>query len=122
MEKDFTTKATFLLLLAIVIFLNALGLFNDIMEIDGALYASISKQIEGGNNWLYLWAEGAEWLDKPHLPFWLAAGSFKLFGISAFSYKLPSFLFFIVSIFYCYKLSASLYSQKIAYNKYNPNQ
>ena len=72
MGKDFTTKATFLLLLAIVIFLNALGLFNDIMEIDGALYASISKQIEGGDNWLYLWAEGAEWLDKPHLPFWLA--------------------------------------------------
>jgi 4-amino-4-deoxy-L-arabinose transferase-like glycosyltransferase len=114
LEKDFTTKATFLLFLAIVIFLNALGLFNDIMEIDGALYASISKQIEGGDNWLYLWAEGAEWLDKPHLPFWLAACSFKLFGISAFSYKLPSFLFFIVSIFYCYKLSASLYSQKIA--------
>ena len=114
MEKDFTTKATFLLLLAIVIFLNALGLFNDIMEIDGALYASISKQIEGGNNWLYLWAGGAEWLDKPHLPFWLAAISFKLFGISAFSYKLPSFLFFIVSIFYCYKLSATLYTQKIA--------
>ena len=114
MEKDFTTKATFLLLLAIVIFLNALGLFNDIMEIDGALYASISKQIEGSNNWLYLWAEGAEWLDKPHLPFWLAASSFKLFGISSFSYKLPSFLFFLLSIFYCYKLSASLYTQKIA--------
>jgi len=112
--KDFTTKATFLLLLAIVIFLNALGLFNDIMEIDGALYASISKQIEGGDNWLYLWAEGAEWLDKPHLPFWLAAFSFKLFGISAFSYKLPSFLFFLLSIFYCYKLSYSLYSKKIA--------
>lgn len=114
MQKDFLTKNSFLFLLGLVVFLNLTGLFNEIMEPDGALYASIAKQIAKSGDWLNLYVHGADWLDKPHLPFWLAALSFKLLGISAFAYKLPSFIFFIVSIYYCYKLAAAIYSKLIA--------
>jgi 4-amino-4-deoxy-L-arabinose transferase-like glycosyltransferase len=114
MVKGQLSKTSFLFLLGIVIFLNLTGLFNEIMEPDGTLYAGLAKQIAKSGNWFNLWINGADWLDKPHLPFWLAALSFKVFGFSAFAYKLPSFIFFIVSIFYCYRLAAAIYSSAIA--------
>ena len=114
MPANQLTKTSFLFLLGLVIFLNITGLFNEILEPDGSLYAALAKQIAKSGNWLNLWVNGADWLDKPHLPFWLAAISFKLFGISAFAYKLPSFILFIVSVIYCYKLAAAVYSKDIA--------
>ena len=114
MVKVQLSKTSFLFLLGIVIFLNLTGLFNEILEPDGTLYAGLAKQIVKSGNWLNLWINGADWLDKPHLPFWLAAISFKAFGISAFAYKLPSFILFIGSIIYCYKLATEIYSKEIA--------
>lgn len=114
MHKEPLSKIHFYLLMAIVLVLNGAALFNEILEPDGTLYAGIAKHIVQTNNWMHLWAWGAEWLDKPHLPFWLAAISLKLLGISAFAYKLPSFLFFIVSLIYCYRLASLLYSKLVA--------
>ena len=114
MGKGQLSKSSFLILLGIVILLNLTGLFNEILEPDGTLYAGLAKEIAKSGNWFNLWINGADWLDKPHLPFWLAAISFKVFGISAFAYKLPSFMLFFVSIIYCYKLAAVIYSKEIA--------
>lgn len=104
----------FIILLVIAIAANATGLFNDILEPDGALYASIAKNIIIQNDWVNLYAYGGDWLDKPHLPFWLSAISFKIFGICAFAYKLPSFICFLVGVFYTYQLSYKIYSKEIA--------
>lgn len=93
---------------------NAIGLFNDILEPDGALYASISKLIVQKNDWVNLYALGGDWLDKPHFPFWMSAISFKIFGINALAYKLPSFIFFVVGIYYTYRLATKVYTQEIA--------
>ena len=114
MPTNQLTKTSFLFLLGLVICLNFTGLFNEIMEPDGTIYAALAKQVAKSGNWLFLWVNGADWLDKPHLPFWLAAVSFKIFGYTAFAYKLPSFILFIVSIFYCYRLAAVIYSKEIA--------
>jgi 4-amino-4-deoxy-L-arabinose transferase-like glycosyltransferase len=114
MTKDLLSKKTFLILLTIVSILNLTGLFNEILEPDGTLYAGLAKEIANSGNWLNLWINGADWLDKPHLPFWMAAMSFKIFGVNAFAYKLPSFLMFFVSVFYCYKLADAIYSKDIA--------
>jgi len=108
------SKRTFTLLMLIGIALNATCFFSNILEPDGALYATIAKHIAVTNDWSNLFSNGADWLDKPHLPFWLTAISFKLFGISSFSYKLPSFICWLVGVCYCYKLSAKIYSVKIA--------
>ena len=114
MPANQLTKTSFLFLLGLVICLNFTGLFNEIMEPDGTIYAALAKQIAKSGNWLFLWVNGADWLDKPHLPFWLAALSFKIFGYTAFAYKLPSFILFVVSIYYCYRLAAVIYSKEIA--------
>lgn len=104
----------FPLLIAIAIAANATGLFVDILEPDGALYASVAKTIVQKNEWLNLYAVGKDWLDKPHLPFWLTALSYKVFGINAFAYKLPSFLCFLLGLFYTYQLTKKLYNTTTA--------
>ncbi|HWV29848.1 MAG TPA: hypothetical protein VN038_09360 [Dyadobacter sp.] len=51
------------------ILLNLPGLWLDIIEPDGALYATIAKHIVLHNDWLNLYGDGHDWLDKPHFPF-----------------------------------------------------
>ncbi len=113
-NKDNIFSARFFILLIIALAANATGLFNDILEPDGALYASIAKNIVQKNDWVNLFAYGSDWLDKPHFPFWLSAISFKIFGINAFAYKLPSFVCFLVGIYYTYKLAFKIYCKEIA--------
>lgn len=90
------------------------GLFTPIMEPDGALYASIAKEMYLRNDWVNLYAKGADWLDKPHLPFWITALSFNVFGVSAFAYKLPAFLFWLIGARYTYLLAKHFYGKPIA--------
>ncbi|BAV08530.1 4-amino-4-deoxy-L-arabinose transferase [Filimonas lacunae] len=106
---------SFLLLLVIsAIALNATCLLNEIMEPDGALYASISKHMVLTGDWMNLYGNGGDWLDKPHMPFWLAAVSMKLLGITAFAYKLPAFICFVIGSWYVYKLAQALYNNTTA--------
>lgn len=108
-------KKTFILFLIGSIFVNAMGLLNPIFMVDSALYASISKSFVTSNNYLDIIVQGQDWLDKPHFPFWVCAFFIKIFGATAFAYKLPSLLFFGIGMIYTYKLSKRLYSVETAY-------
>lgn len=101
------------LLLAGVI-LNMPGLWLDIIEPDGALYATIAKHMVLHNDWINLYGNGADWLDKPHFPFWMAAISYKIFGITGFAYKLPAFLFWLLSLRYTYLVARDLFDEDVA--------
>jgi len=94
--------------------INLSGCFNELMEPDAALYAILSKNIVQGNDWVNLYADGGDWLDKPHFPFWMAALSVKLFGISAFSYRLPSLLFWLLGLRYVFLLARMLFNTQTA--------
>jgi len=107
--KDTTLYKLLILTLTLV---SIPALFGGIMEPDGALYASMSKNIILFKDWFNLYGRGADWLDKPHLTFWITAASFKLFGISSFAYKLPSFLFGLLGAWYLYKLAKNIYDEK----------
>lgn len=96
------------------ILLNANGLLLDILEPDGALYATISKHIALTNDWVNLFGDGHDWLDKPHFPFWISALSFKIFGITAFAYKFPAFIFWLAGIWFIYQLAQQLYNTSTA--------
>lgn len=100
------------ILIALVALVSVPALFGGIMEPDSALYASIAKNMVLRNDWINIYVRGTDWLDKPHLTFWLAAASFKVFGINAFAYKLPSFLFGLLGAGYLYKLAKDIYSEK----------
>jgi 4-amino-4-deoxy-L-arabinose transferase-like glycosyltransferase len=107
--KDTTLYKFLIVLLAIA---SIPALFGGVMEPDGALYASMSKNIILFKDWFNLYGRGADWLDKPHLTFWISAASFKVFGISSFAYKLPSFLFGLLGAWYLYKLAKDIYDEK----------
>ncbi|MEJ7609666.1 MAG: glycosyltransferase family 39 protein [Ferruginibacter sp.] len=113
MVKTFLEKH-FNLLLLTVISLNATCFFPGITEGDAMLYANISKRIAFTGDWTNFYVDGLDWLDKPHLPFWITALSFKIFGVSAFAYKLPAFLFWLVSLYYTYRLAAVIYGMAAA--------
>ena len=110
----YVEKHWFPVLLLLGILLNATGLFSGIMEPDGALYAAIAKHMALSNNWVNLIADGQDWLDKPHFPFWLAALSFKCFGVNAFAYKLPAFICWLIGVWYTYQLAVKICSKQIA--------
>ncbi len=101
-------------LVALGVLLNAIGLFSLVMEPDGALYATIAKTIAQSGDFVNLMVEDRDWLDKPHFPFWMAAISYKIFGVNSFAYKLPALLFFFVSVWYTYQFARLTYSRLVA--------
>jgi 4-amino-4-deoxy-L-arabinose transferase-like glycosyltransferase len=88
------------------------ALLVDVMNIDAAQYASISREMMHSKNWLEIYSGGRDYLDKPPLLFWLSAASFKIFGVSNWAYKLPSFLFAILGIYSTARLGELLYEKK----------
>jgi len=103
---------TWLLVPAILV--NAGGLLIPILEPDGSLYATIAKTIARSGDFINLRVEGRDWLDKPHFPFWIAAISFRCFGINAFAYKFPALLFWAAGAWYTWRLALSLYGKPVA--------
>ena len=103
---------TWLLVPAILV--NAGGLLIPILEPDGSLYATIAKTIARSGDFINLRVEGKDWLDKPHFPFWIAAISFRCFGINAFAYKFPALLFWAAGAWYTWRLALSLYGKPVA--------
>lgn len=101
-------------LVALAVLLNLSGIFVTIMAPDGALYATIAKTMVLHNNYTDLYAEGRNWLDKPHFPFWIIALSFKCFGFTTWAYKLPAILFLMMGARYTYLFAKSLYDTQVA--------
>lgn len=105
-------KLTYLLL-ATAILVNFSGLFIPIIGPDGTLYASIAKLMAQQNNYIELFAQGKDWLDKPHFPFWVTALSFEIFGIKTWAYKLPGILFMMMGVYYTYRFAKELYNKEV---------
>lgn len=99
-----------------VLCVNALGMVTPIINAgDSVTYAALSQHIASHGNWAFLVLDGQEWLDKPHFPFWITALSFKLFGISAFAYILPGFLFHLIGGYYTYRIARLFYGREAAW-------
>ncbi len=100
--------------IAMAVLVNFSGLFITIIGPDGTLYASIAKTMVLKHDYVNLYAQGANWLDKPHFPFWVTALSFNLFGFTTWAYKLPGVLFMMMGVWYTYLFAKSLYNKEVA--------
>lgn len=107
-------KLFYLLFIILAFAVNIIGINNGFFTDDPGLYASIAKNMLYKHDWLSLYTYGEDWLDKPHFPFWMVAISFKLFGISAWAYRLPALLFLSLGIWYTYLLGKKYYTEQIA--------
>jgi 4-amino-4-deoxy-L-arabinose transferase-like glycosyltransferase len=101
--------------LALIIAVYVAGMFVDLMEADAAQYASMSLEMLRTGNYLEIYHRGADYIDKPPLIFWTTALSFKLFGVSNFTYKLPSVLFTLLGLYSTFRFARMFYGKLPAY-------
>lgn len=106
-NTNFLSKYTFVL----VILVYAAGMFVPILQDDASVYAEISREMYVRANYLEIFRNGVDWLDKPHFQFWVTALSFKFFGVSEFTYKLPGVLFTFIAVCFTYLFAAKFYSR-----------
>lgn len=83
------------------------------MDNDSAHHANIALHMYLTGDYVSLVDHAGDYLDKPHLHFWLCAMSYKIFGVTSFAYKLPSFLFTILGTYSVYRLGKSLYNNEV---------
>jgi 4-amino-4-deoxy-L-arabinose transferase-like glycosyltransferase len=108
------THIKYLSLFALLV--NAAAMLSPIINGgDSITYAALSQYIALNNDWSNLMLDGKDWLDKPHMPFWLTALSFELLGVSTFAYILPGFLFHIIGGYYTYRIARLFYSREAAW-------
>lgn len=113
---DFITKFRFQILLGSILLVHILGMTNDIFNGDSALYASIAKNMAESGDWLILNSVMQEnWIDKPHLAFWIWAVFIKVFGNTNFGFKLPSLLALLVLLRYVFLFSKKHYDESTAW-------
>jgi 4-amino-4-deoxy-L-arabinose transferase-like glycosyltransferase len=97
---------------AVLVYL--LGVYVNVMDIDAAQYAAISREMMQSGSYLQVYEQGHDYLDKPPLVFWLCSVSMKVFGVNNFAYKLPSILFALLAIFSTYRFALLYYNRTIA--------
>ena len=72
--------------------LATLGLYP-LMDTTEARYAEIARRMVELGDWVTPWiGHGEPFWGKPPLSFWMTAASFKIFGMSAFTARLPHWL------------------------------
>lgn len=86
--------------------------FIDVMDVDAAQYASISREMLRDGQYLQIQHRGADYLDKPPLLFWLSSFFFQLFGVSTLVYRLPTLLFSLLGGYATYRLGKALYNEQ----------
>jgi len=88
------------------------GLFVPLMDNDAAHHANIALHMYLTGDYVNLVDNGHDYLDKPHLHFWLSAFSYKIFGVNSFAYRFPSFLFTLLGTYSTFKLGSILYNKE----------
>ena len=113
MTYTFLPRDIYRLLFLLLGIVYIIGLFVPLLDNDSAHHANIALHMYLTGDYVSLIDEGHDYLDKPHLLFWLSAASYQLFGVTSFAYKFPSFLFTIFGVYSTYRLGKSLYNAEV---------
>ncbi len=115
-------KRWYWLLFSLIGFIVFLGLFFPLIDPDANEYAAIAMRMVQRNDFVniisrsHITLQEFDYLDKPHLLFWLSALSYKIFGISDWAYRLPSILFSALGVYSTYRLGSLLYNKEVGKN------
>lgn len=112
METAFLSPNTYRFLYIILAIACVPGLFVPLMDNDSAHHANIALHMHLTGDYVSLVDHAGAYLDKPHLHFWLSAFSYKIFGVTSFAYKLPSFLLTILGVYSTFRIGKTLYSKE----------
>ncbi len=107
------SRSQYLLLFSLLGVVYIIGLFVPLMDNDSAHHADIALRMYLTGDYVNLVDHGEDYLDKPHLHFWLSSWSYSVFGVTGFAYKFPSFLFTILGTYSTFRLGKSLYNAEV---------
>ncbi len=96
--------------LAALLAVYGIGLSATLMENDSAQFAVMAMRMVQEHDWLSLWKGTEEYLDKPHLHYWLAALSYTVFGLHDWAYRIPALLLTLLGAYSSYGLGRLLYN------------
>ncbi len=106
------SAARYRLLILLVVLVYVAGLFVTLFENDSAQFAVMAMRMVQENDFINLIKGTEEYLDKPHMHFWLAALAYKVFGITDWAYRIPALLASLQAAYSCYGLGSQLYDKR----------
>lgn len=86
--------------------------YNTLASWDEAWYGTIARNILKTGDWLKLYWNGNPYYDHPPFGFWLMAITYRLFGISELTTRLPSVLLGLGTVFLLYLFCKDLFGKK----------
>ncbi|TAE74315.1 MAG: glycosyltransferase family 39 protein [Bacteroidetes bacterium] len=89
-----------------------LGMFLDVMDVDTAQYALISRDMLKTGSYLQVLERGNDYLDKPPLLFWITSFFYAIFGVSQFVYRIAPFLSTLIGVYATYRLTKLYYGEQ----------
>ena len=104
------SKRRYWFLVFMVVLVYIAGMFVTLFENDSAQFAVMAMRMVQENDFLSLFKGPNEYLDKPHMHYWLAALSFKIFGLYDWAYRIPGILSTFLAAYSCYGLGKLLYN------------
>lgn len=100
-------------LIVLIFLVYVAGMFVTLFENDSAQFSVMAMRMVQENDFFSLFKGPEEYLDKPHMHYWLAALSYKIFGIHDWSYRIPGILATLLAAYSCYGLGSLLYNKHV---------
>ncbi|TDS17005.1 dolichyl-phosphate-mannose-protein mannosyltransferase [Maribacter caenipelagi] len=100
-------------LIVLIFLVYVAGMFVTLFENDSAQFSVMAMRMVQENDFFSLFKGPEEYLDKPHMHYWLAALSYKIFGIYDWSYRIPGILATLLAAYSCYGLGSLLYNKHV---------
>lgn len=113
LNTAFLSRNVYIFLFSLLGLVYTIGLFVPLMDNDSAHHANIALHMHLTGDYVSLIDHTGNYLDKPHLHFWLCALSYKIFGVTSFAYKFPSFLFTLLAVYSTYQIGRALYNNEV---------
>ncbi|WP_339628093.1 glycosyltransferase family 39 protein [uncultured Maribacter sp.] len=100
-------------LIVLIFMVYVAGMFVTLFENDSAQFSVMAMRMVQENDFFSLFKGPEEYLDKPHMHYWLAALSYKIFGIRDWAYRIPGILATLLAAYSCYGLGNLLYGKHV---------
>jgi 4-amino-4-deoxy-L-arabinose transferase-like glycosyltransferase len=102
-QQSPSTLAVWLLFAAIYAAVQFASLFSpSLMDDVDSSHAQAAQYIAESGNWVTPMINGIRYIEKPPLPYWLVAVSYKIFGQNAFATHLPNSLAMLGLVWLCW--------------------
>ncbi|WP_101912385.1 ArnT family glycosyltransferase [Megasphaera vaginalis (ex Bordigoni et al. 2020)] len=103
-----------LFILAAIFLLPFLGMFP-LTDPDEPVYGETAREMLAAADWLSPRIYNDFWYDKPPLFYWLEMISYRLFGISDFTSRLPSAVMGIATVCTVYRQGKAIFNKAVAF-------